>query len=102
MGNNQVKQKYINDIQNNVEYDSYEIFKLNKNINNNIPANINIVKLFFFNSFIFSNVNPYIINSIAAITLVIIGYQFPVNFMYLCIITAVTVTTIFKIAINIQ
>ena len=31
MGNNQVKQKYINDIQNNVEYDSYEIFKLNKN-----------------------------------------------------------------------
>lgn len=31
MGNNQVKQKYINDIQNNVEYDSYQIFKLNKN-----------------------------------------------------------------------
>ena len=31
MGNNQVKQKYINDIQNNVEYDAYEIFKLNKN-----------------------------------------------------------------------
>lgn len=31
MGNNQVKQKYINDIQNNIEYDAYEIFKLNKN-----------------------------------------------------------------------
>ena len=31
MGNNQVKQKYINDIQNNVEYDAYEIFKLKKN-----------------------------------------------------------------------
>jgi len=31
MGNNQVKQKYINDIQNNVEYDSYKIFTLNKN-----------------------------------------------------------------------
>ena len=31
MGNNQVKEKYINDIQNNVEYDSYKIFTLNKN-----------------------------------------------------------------------
>ena len=31
MGNNQIKQKYINDIQNNVEYDAYEIFNLNKN-----------------------------------------------------------------------
>jgi curved DNA-binding protein CbpA len=30
MGNNQIKQKYINDIQNNVEYDAYEIFNLNK------------------------------------------------------------------------
>lgn len=30
MGNNQIKQKYINDIENNVEYDSYKIFKLNK------------------------------------------------------------------------
>lgn len=31
MGNNQIKQKYINDIKNNVEYDAHEIFKLNKN-----------------------------------------------------------------------
>ena len=31
MGNNQTKQKYINDIKNNVEYDSYKIFNLDKN-----------------------------------------------------------------------
>lgn len=43
-----------------------------------------------------------IINRIAAITLVIIGYQFPLNLIYLCIIITITVTTIFKIVINIQ
>tara|TARA_B110000858_G_scaffold66183_1_gene76746 strand:- start:119 stop:1033 length:915 start_codon:yes stop_codon:yes gene_type:complete len=31
MGNNQTKEQYINDIKNNVKYDPYEIFKLNKN-----------------------------------------------------------------------
>lgn len=31
MGNNQIKQQYISDIKNNIEYDSYEIFNLKKN-----------------------------------------------------------------------
>jgi hypothetical protein len=52
--------------------------------------------------FIFSKVKTYIIKSIVATILVIIGYQLLVNLIYFCIITALTVIIIFRIAIKIQ